>query len=269
MSIIKPPFEITGSIRGISFYKQYGSDKVIMRTKGGATRDKIRKSPKFAKLRLHQAEWKGCVKMSGTICNSLFYVKHLADFNVSSYMNGFSKRLQALDTENPVGGRKIQLSAYKYLLDEFQLNRMHSFASILRISPAWMIRREAMEANVQLPYINTTIQLVNPYNYPYFRVITSLGIVSDMMLDPEKKIYIPCIQNGNGLVDVNHTEWYSTNREIDAQEVILNIKDSEYDTEREDFSLVLSIGVEFGKAGMGTQPEVVRHAGSARVLGVR
>ena len=91
MSIIKPPFEITGSIRGISFYKQYGSDKVIMRTKGGATRDKIRKSPKFAKLRLHQAEWKGCVKMSGTICNSLFYVKHLADFNVSSYMNGYSK----------------------------------------------------------------------------------------------------------------------------------------------------------------------------------
>lgn len=34
MSIIKPPFEMTGSIRGISFYKQYGTDKVIMRTKG-------------------------------------------------------------------------------------------------------------------------------------------------------------------------------------------------------------------------------------------
>ncbi len=57
MAIIKPPFEIVGSIRGVSFYKQYGSDKVIMRTKGGATKQKIKTSPKFANLRLHQTEW--------------------------------------------------------------------------------------------------------------------------------------------------------------------------------------------------------------------
>lgn len=148
MAIIKPPFEIVGSIRGMSFYKQYGSDKVIMRTKGGASKQKIKNSPKFAKLRLHQTEWGGCVKMSRSICCAMWHVIPLADFNVSAYMNGFAKKLQALDTEKPIGERRPMLSANKYLLDGFQLNRIHSFASILRVAPFWEIKRETMRITV-------------------------------------------------------------------------------------------------------------------------
>jgi len=36
MAIVKGAFQLTGSIRGVSFYTVRGSDKVIMRTKGGA-----------------------------------------------------------------------------------------------------------------------------------------------------------------------------------------------------------------------------------------
>jgi len=268
MSIIKPPFEMTGSIRGVSFYKQYGSDKVIMRTKGGATKDQIRKSPKFAKLRLHQTEWKGSVKMSRTLCSAMYHVKQLADFNVSASMNGFAKNLQALDTANPVGSRSIELSRYKYLLDEFQLNRTRSFGSILRINPAWEIMRDTMEARVEIPYMNTELQLVNPMNYPYFRLITSLGIVSDMFMDPETNVYIPHNKEINGAVYPQRTDWYSTNLVIDAQELILKFESPHYKPVGDDFSLVLCIGVEFGKPGTDGQPMPVRHAGCAKVLGV-
>ena len=269
MAIIKSPFEIVGSIRGVSFYKQYGSDKVIMRTKGGASKQKIKNSPKFANLRLHQTEWSGCVKMSRSICSTMYHVIHLADFNVSAAMNGFSKKLQALDTEMPVGERRFILSANKYLLDGFQLNRIHTFASILRIAPFWEIKRETLEARVEIPYINTELHLVNPNNYPYFRIITSLGIVSDMHQVELRKEYLANNFLLDSFVDVKRTEWYSSNRLIAAQELLLKYDEEDFANMTDDVSLVLCIGVEFGKVSYDNQPVEVKRAGCAMVLGVR
>lgn len=269
MAIIKPPFEIVGSIRGVSFYKQYGSDKVIMRTKGGAAKQKIKNSPKFAKLRLHQTEWGGCVKMSRAICCALWRVIPLADFNVSAYLNGFSKKLQGLDTEMPVGQRRILLSKNKYLLDGFQLNRIHTFASILRVAPFWEIKRETLEARVEIPYINTDIQLVNPNNLPFFRIKACLGFVSDMHQVENEKEYIPNNINLDSFTLEQHTEWYSTNRQISAQELNIKYEDQYVSDLTDDISMILSIGVEFGKPGFDNQPVEVKRAGCAKVLGVK
>jgi len=269
MAIIKSPIEMIGSIQGYSFYKQLGSDKVIARTKGGASKQKIKKSPNFATLRLHQTEWAGSVKMSRNICRAIFHVKQLADFNVSAYLNGFSKKLQALDVENPIGSRSIRLSAYKYLLDDFQLDRIHTFASILRISPAWEILKDAAEAHVQIPYINTDTQLVNPTNLPYFRIITTLGLVADMFMNPETGRYIFNNEDVNGTCIVSSTEWYSTNRIIEPQELIMKINNETFETSGDDLSWILSIGVEFGKPGYDNQPVEVKRAGCAKILGVR
>jgi len=64
MAIVKGFLQMTGSIKGMSFYTRVGSDKVIMRTKGGASKYTIKHGQNFAKLRLHQLEWQGCVKFA-------------------------------------------------------------------------------------------------------------------------------------------------------------------------------------------------------------
>ena len=142
------------------------------------------------------------------LVSALAHVKQLADFNIPAYLNGFSKKLQALDTENPIGARRIKLSGYKYLLDDFQLDRIHTFASILRVTPSWEIDREALEARVQIPYINTDIHLVNPTNLPYFRIITTLGLVADMFVDPKTGRYTSTQEEANGSSTVVCTVWY-------------------------------------------------------------
>jgi hypothetical protein len=269
MAIIKSAFEIEGSIRGVSFYKRNGSDKIIMRTKGGASKQKIRNSPKFEKLRQQQTEWAGCVIMSRSICTALYDVIRLADYNISAGMNGFAKRLQGLDKDNPAGKRRIQLSAYKYLLEGFQLNKTHTFAGILQVIPTWTIHRETPEAYVEIPYINTDIHLVNPYNFPWFRIITCLGFVSDMHRDTETKEYLINNELVNGIEFVERTVWYSGNSVIEAQKLILKPDINQIANLTDDVSLVLSIGVEFGKAGLDDMPVEVKHAGGAMILGVR
>jgi hypothetical protein len=42
MAIVKNFLQITGSIKGVSFYTSVGSDKVIMRTKGGIARRRFK-----------------------------------------------------------------------------------------------------------------------------------------------------------------------------------------------------------------------------------
>ncbi len=59
MTIVKGFMQMTGSIQGVSFYTRRGSDKVIMRTKGGATKKQMAKSPKFEGVRKQQKEFGG------------------------------------------------------------------------------------------------------------------------------------------------------------------------------------------------------------------
>ena len=73
----------------------------------------------------------------------------------------------------------------------------------------------------------------------------------------------------NGSIDVKYTDWYSTNRQIPAQELNVNYENKYISELTDDISLILSICVEFGKPGFDNQPVEVKRAGCAKVLGVK
>src|ERR1035437_2623451 len=110
MTIIKGPFQMAGSISGLSFYTNAGSDKVIMRTKGGPSARRMKIGKEFEGMRKHQTEWSACVKFSKGIRLALGENYHLADYNVSPVWCGMGKKLISLDTENPVGERVLMIS---------------------------------------------------------------------------------------------------------------------------------------------------------------
>jgi hypothetical protein len=67
MASIKGAIQMNGGIKGVSFYSLRGSDKVFMRTKGGATKDQIATSPKFEGLRKQQKEFGGSSKFGSLV----------------------------------------------------------------------------------------------------------------------------------------------------------------------------------------------------------
>ncbi|NDP21069.1 MAG: hypothetical protein GZ091_08320 [Paludibacter sp.] len=52
MALLKQLDIITGSLGKVTLYKHNGSDKIFMRTKGGASKEKIKQSPAFANVHL-------------------------------------------------------------------------------------------------------------------------------------------------------------------------------------------------------------------------
>lgn len=268
MAIIKGAFQMTGSIKGLSFYTVRGSDKVIMRTKGGASKEKIKTSPKFEGLRKQQKEWSGCAKF-GSITRYAFGGLHrLADYNLTPVLNGMGKSLMKLDTESVIGRRSLRLSAYPQALEGFNFNRNYPFNTVLRVAPVAELNRAMLSVNVRIPRINTDTDLYNLQRLPFFRLIVSIGTVSDIEYNETANDYAPLIPELHGVSEVLTGEWHPTQTIIPAQVMTVNFADEEINVLTESVTVLVSMAVEFGNIGFTGQPQEVKYAGCGKVLTV-
>ena len=270
MAISKAAFQITGGIRGFSFYTIAGSDKVIVRTKGGPKKIRVKKAPEFEKLRSHQKEWFACVLFSKELRDALGETYRLADFNVSPVWNGMGKKLMNLDTEHVVGERVLKISPYRQVLENFNLNRNFPFNSVLKVSPTYEVNRESLQATVTFPRINTMNDLLNIQRLPYFRLIVSLGIISDIAYHPEyeKKKYAPTLGISYGSHVSTISNWFSALDSIDEQTLNLQMGKVFFDLLTDEVTLLLGIGIEFGNVGFAGQITEVKRSCCGKILHV-
>ena len=275
MSIVKGPIKFTGSVAGYSFYTVAGSDKVIMRTKGGPDPKKMKKHKKFAKVRLHQQEFAGAKKFSDSIRFGLGETYHLHDMNVFAKWCGMGKSIIGMGAEAALGKRPLLLSSYRYELENYSLNVAYPFNSVLRITPQFEVNKDAFQATVKIPSINSKMDILNVQKLPYFRLITSLGIVSDLTSEivPERKKkvykYVSVLGDYNGISESYLTEWFSTDDMINEQTFIVNLEHSEIEVNAADLTFLLGIGIEFGKVGVGSKTFPVKRACCGKILAVR
>ena len=259
--------KITGKLANASFYTIQGGDQVYVRSKGGPKKRAIKTKPQFEKLRRNNSEWKGCTKMAGWIRYAYFDMKHLEDYPVIGSLNAITKKIQQLDEEGEHGKRSIYLSKHRALLGGFSLSRKQVLESVLRVPIDASIDREAMTARVSLPPIDTRMYLYNFRNLPFFRLYFQLGGVSDWKYDEENKMY-------NALNEMNWkgenffcTDWMSTSGTTDSIEYNLEYIQDEPQIP-ESLTLLLTVGLEFGKQGMDGKPEGVKYAGTAKIVRV-
>ena len=74
-------------------------------------------------------------------------------------------------------------------MEGYDLNQSNPITTILRVSPLAELNRETLSASVSLPRINTSTNLQNIQRLPYFRLIISLGTVTDMMYNEDGILY--------------------------------------------------------------------------------
>lgn len=268
MAIIKGAIQMTGSIKGVTFYTRRGSNQVIMRTKGGVSGDKIKRLPQYEGLRLQQKEWSGVTKGASGIRTAFGGLHRLADYNLSSVLNGLSNKMQKGDTTTEKGKRPVRLSLFRQALDGFNFNRNHPFNSVLRVSLNFEIDREKLQATVFIPRINTEIDLLNVQRLPFFRIIVSLGTASDMIYNENLNDYVPAVEGLHGASAVTNSDWHSANTILEEQTLTVQMTDKQIGLLTNEVSVMLSMAVEFGTIGFLGKPMEVKYAGSGKVLKV-
>ena len=268
MAIVKGAIQATGSIKGVSFYTRNGSDKVIMRTKGGASKSRIAKGAEFEKLRQHQQEWGACVQFARAVKGAVGDITRLADFNLSPAWTGLGKNLMGLDKSAVVGERSVKLTAYRQALEGYELNRRNPFNTVLRTTLAFTVDKEQLRATISFQRINTSMSLNNYRQLPYFRILVTLGCVSDLRYNPLNLFYNyePTSQTLHGLYAIHTGEWLSTDDIIAEKTFTLQLSEDMIPEDKSEVTLLLSVGVEFGKVGFGGEILPVKYAGSGKIL---
>ena len=260
---------MTGSIQGVSFYTVKGSDKVIMRTKGGATKKQIAKSPKFENTRKQNMEFGGCSKFGSKARKAFGGLYRIADYNLTAVLTGMGRNLMKLDTVSEVGRRNLKLSENKEVLEGFNFNRNYPFNTVVRISPQWEMDRNKLKATVTVPRINTDIDLLNIQKLPFFRLMVAIGTVSDLAYNETKKGYKPLLPDLHGASNTTLGEWFKTQSVIAEQTLLVQMNDELVAEMTDEVTMLLSMAIEFGNIGMTDEPVEVKYAGCGKVLGVK
>lgn len=267
MAIVKGPLQITGAVGELSFYTRRGSDKIIMRTKGGVSGDKIKRKPQYAGFRNQQKEWSGVTKLASGVRMAFGGLHRIADYNLTATLNGLANKMQKADSSTEKGKRPVQLSCFREAMDGFNFNRKEPFNSVLRVSVNFDVDRAELKATMNIPRINTAIDLVNTQRLPYFRLLVALGTASDMIFKEGLNDYVPMVGALHGAAETVSSVWFPSNAIVDAQQLVVQLSEKQKSRLTDHVSVLLSMAVEFGTVGITGEPVEVKYAGSGKVMG--
>lgn len=264
MAILKGGPGFTGRIDGMIAYTAKGSNDIILRTKGGPSRARVKTAPEFELTRQNARELGGCAKATANIRQAIFPVKHLADYGFTGTLTALNKKIQLLDKANKRGERSVLLSQYAYLLEGFHLNQHHTFDSVIRHPLEITIDRSAGTAAVIVPNLLPGMNLLSPWIQPCFRLIFSLGVISDRTFNGID--YKEVADSPHFFTQSIYTEWQHVQQPFPAQNFILQLSHPELLTSAH--MLVVAAGIEMG---MPVSNAYIKAAGvgCAKILAVK
>lgn len=251
-----------GSLKDISAYTMKGADGIILRTKGGASKEKIKTAPQFAMTRLNCAEFSGCVIAGKQLHRALLSLKHLSDYNFAPHLNGAVRKLQQLDTVQELGKRSILLSLYGSMLEGFDLNKKHRLGDIIKPAVACVLNRHNGSAEMHLPALMQGLNCNIPWTNPLFRIVGTIAAVKDVTYGSNG--YSGNEAAGTVYARPVATPWYKTGQAMPAQLLQLQLTTAPDETE----AILVTIGIEMGLPGNDGNIRTDREKGCARIIKV-
>lgn len=255
--------QFTGSFGKMTAYRMRGSDKIVVRKKGGPTKRQVKTSPRFELTRKNNSEFSGAAQAARSIRFTMTVpVLNLADHNIFPRLTAICSNILQREKVNVRGRRSVLLSEHRKLIEGFSLTRKHPFVNVISNPLDVEIDRETKTAVVHLPRLIKGINLVLPWRYPLYRFALCLGIAEDIIHDGSSYYKPERMEIASA-----DTEWHLNGASFLPQTLELKLKRTAALTERQ--SLVLSVGIEMGQPDARDEIQSVPYAGSACILAVR
>ena len=264
MAKVSPTQLFTNSLGDYSVYKQRGIDKLIIRSKGGPNAQMIKNSPKFLSVRLQQSEIRGMGKLSHFLAAGTTGVKHLADHNFAAKFSKIGRLIQTMDTIHEAGKAAVMFSTYGSMINGFNFNREYPFNTVVTPLPQFSIYRSESRATVTFPDLYPGINIQSKWDGPLFRFIITLALIPDLVYTDKE--YKPAMPDFTQTRSIKHGQWLAASSKMNAFSMEVSL--SENARFNESVTLLLSVGIEFGRHITESVVQPVKHAGCAMILGV-
>jgi hypothetical protein len=260
MALLDGAIQFTGSLQNLSFYKMRGTNKIVVRKKGGPSRKKVKHSPGFANTRRNNNEFGGRASAVRHIKDILSPLLFLADYNITGPLNALLKPIQEMDRESEWGKRHIIISREPRLLEGFTINRRYLFESIVRTPVSCQIQKEKGLVSIDIPALIPGINFMVPGNYNWYRFTAVAGPVPDLFFTGTRYK-----TEGNQWYgpEITQTAWLPVNTPSAAGQLVIQTPETKYNS----CSTLVALGIAFGTM-QRNDIEPVKYVGGAKVVAV-
>ena len=254
--------EFTGSLGRISAYKMRGSDQIIIRRTGGASKEKIKTDPSFERTRENNSAFGGSSKAAQGIRQALFNIKPLGDASLTGRLTALCRVIMNLDADHLRGERSVLFSRKRLLLEGFNFNKHLLFNSVIRQSLTCNLYRDSGNAKLIIPALVPSANFYSPPQHHLFRFIIALGLIPDMVFKPSEGYLLEAnLIKGNNAI---FSEWFPTRKPLAEQTFELQLEN--FTGLQDNLSMILGIGIQYGYAVSNSIIEPVKYAGCASIL---
>ncbi|MBT1709451.1 hypothetical protein KK062_14505 [Fulvivirgaceae bacterium PWU5] len=268
MPFLEGPFAFTGKLDMLSAYRMRGFDKIIVRRKGGPSREKIKSDPSFKNTRHTMSEFGGCSRLGSYVRLAMHHIKQLSDYNFGSDINSIMRQVQLRDGTGEWGRRKITLSAHARILEGFlTTKKAPSFDSIVRTPVYYTMDRANRSVRVEIPELLRDINYFPQNNHAMFRLTITLGIVPDLNYDIPAKEYLAANwYDPSCYATLASTDWNPSLKGMGSTALELAMETL---PPEDGWTLMLAIGIQYGAFRENGKIEEVKRFGAAKILALR
>jgi hypothetical protein len=268
MPFLEGPFAFTGTLDQFSAYRMRGVDKIVVRRKGGPSAEKVKTSPSFKNTRHTMSEFGGCSRHGSYVRMAMLQIRHLSDYNFGSDINSILRRVQLRDGTGEWGRRSITLSEHTRMLEGFStMRKAPSFDSIVRTPVYYTMDRANRSARIEIPELMRDINYFPQNNHAMFRLTVTLGIVPDVAFDVPAKEYLPPAWYDRGYYSKSISTMWNPSLEGMESTILDVAMDALPPDDR--WTLMLSIGIEYGAFREYGEIKAVARVGAAKILALR
>jgi len=215
MAELKGPIIFTGGIGNIRAYYNKTLKRYIVSTKGGSTKEMIKKNPAFARQRENMTEFKECAMWASQLRRSLFSIEHLYQGYYFSEIMALAKSIQKHDDINLRGVRSIESSKDAVLLTGINFNRFHPFDQVFSHKIEITFSEDKKTVTLKLLGFKSFSRISWPVRFESYRIALVIAQLPDFAWYEEKREFLPVAPGMERLSVTTLSDWrnVSTNLE--------------------------------------------------------
>jgi len=202
-------FTFTGKMDGVSFY-QNRKGQHLARKARGPSKARILTDPKFVRTRENLSEFSGLALSVSSFTKVFASVRNMKDEQLRTRLVKILRSMVKRD-EGIRGQRSIEVSVNRELLHNVELNSTIHFATAFAPKPKVTHSADRTTGSITFTNVQVNNALSAPPVATHFKLVQLLGVVSDMVYDPNLKQYAPSDAANNSLHEVTMTDYIPVN----------------------------------------------------------
>ena len=265
MSVIKGPFDFTGSFGNLRVYDDPATGKRIIAEKGGPTAEQFWNHPNYAMARENIKEFAGRSTWASLLKKSLSDIGHLMYVRCFNQIMSAGYHILQQDDISTVGSRNIAVSNDPAALLGLDFNKRCQFKTVLRKIYETSLSPDKTTVTLSIPNFVTSRDTQWITKFVAVRFYLVIAQISDMALNTVINAYEPLVRDLEVLSKCKHSDWFMRNSQ--PAEVNLEVSFDQPALTLPGTAVIAAIGVEFSTELIFGEPCVKSRNGSMAIVG--